>query len=258
MKLKILTPFMLITIIWSAFSGMRNGENDVSIFGFVIGSLLGLVGIPLGIAMLTVKNSNIDYPKRRLKVFAIIWGLLIFAQVYVAFGQTPSNPNKDYSKSAPKVNGNSIFRSTENFYRIKIPNGWTINKGNSLGAEFNAMSESGEASLNIVVATMKDSPKFTSHDVPVNVLVNTLKEKNETVQLIESEKQYLSNEKALYIKYKMNYKTVDSDTDIICIQYSVIKKNRIFTITLQAQQGKYSKFQDTFTETLQSFTFEDY
>lgn len=91
--------------------------------------------------------------RRGLAVFEIVCSLLLALQVHLASGQGNNNPNKDYSNNTPVVNGNNIFRSEENFYRIKIPTGWKIAKGNSLGAEFNAKSELGDASLNIVVAT---------------------------------------------------------------------------------------------------------
>lgn len=168
------------------------------------------------------------------------------------------NPNKDYSDKNPTVNGNNIFRSTENLYRIKIPKKWSLNKGNSLGAEFNSKSPLEDASLSIIVANLKTPPKFTAHDVPVEAIIESLKKNIPSTTLIESEKQFLSNEKALYIKYKFNYKTVDTDTDIICIQYSVIKKTRMFTITLQAQELTYPTYSDVFKETLESFVFEDY
>lgn len=188
----------------------------------------------------------------------IIWSLLVIVQFLMACVQGNNNPNKDYSNKTPVVNGNNIFRSEENFYRIKIPTGWKIAKGNSLGAEFNAESELGDASLSIVVATMENPPKFTAHDVPVVAVMNAIKKNNETSQFLESGKQYLSNEKALYVKYKMNYKTTDIDVDIISIQYSVIKDIRIFTITLQAQEDNYPMYQKIFQETLQSFMFENF
>lgn len=168
------------------------------------------------------------------------------------------NPNKDYSDKDPTVNGNNIFRSTENLYRIKIPKKWSINKGNSLGAEFNSKSPLEDASLSIIVANLKTPPKFTAHDVPVETIIESLKKNIPSTTLIESEKRFLSNEKAMYIKYKFNYKTVDTDTDIICIQYSVIRKTRMFTITLQAQELTYPMYIDVFRETLESFVFEDY
>ena len=168
------------------------------------------------------------------------------------------NPNKDYSDKNPTVNGSNIFRSTENLYRIKIPKKWSLNKGNSLGAEFNAKSPLEDASLSIVVANLKTPPKFTAHDVPAEAIIESLKKNIPSTTLIESEKQFLSNEKALYIKYKFNYKTLDTDTDIICVQYSVIRKTRMFTITLQAQELNYGIYSDIFKETLESFVFEDY
>jgi hypothetical protein len=168
------------------------------------------------------------------------------------------NPNKDYSDKSPTVNSNNIFRSTENLYRIKIPKKWSINKGNSLGVEFNSKSPLEDASLSIIVANLKTPPKFTAHDVPVETIIESLKKNVPSTTLIESEKQFLSNEKALYIKYRFNYKTLDIDTDIICIQYSVIKKTRMFTITLQAQELTYPAYRDVFNETLKSFVFEDY
>lgn len=172
----------------------------------------------------------------------------------VSFGQSSNN---DYSNKNPTVNGNNIFRSDENLYRIKIPQKWKINKGNSLGAEFNAKSPLEDASLSIIVANLKSPPTFTAHDVPVESIMKSVKANNPTSELIESEKQFLSNERAMYIKYKFNYKTLDSDIDIICIQYSVIKNTRIFTITLQAQELTYSLYKEVFKETLESFTFEN-
>ena len=94
--------------------------------------------------------------------------------------------------------------------------------------------------------------------MPVETLMQTITKNNPTSKLIESEKQYLSNEKALYIKYRFNYKTLDTDTDIICIQYSVIKKTKIYTVTLQAQELTYSSYINIFRETLKSFLFEDF
>lgn len=179
--------------------------------------------------------------------------------VYGTIGSiAQSNPNKDYSDKTPTVNSNNIFRSTENHYRIKIPQKWTIGKGNSLGAEFNAKSKLGDASLNIIVANLGKAPKFSAHDVPVETIMKAIKSNNPSASLIESEKQFLSNEKAMYIKYKINYKTVDADVDIISVQYSVIKDARIFTITLQAQELTYPSYKDVFRETIQSFTFEHY
>ncbi len=174
------------------------------------------------------------------------------------FNCSGQSPHKDYSDKSPNVNDNNIFRSTENQYRIKIPENWSVNKGTSLGAEFNAKSELEDASLNIIVANLKTPPTFTAHDVPVETLMQTITKNNPTSKLIESEKQYLSNEKALYIKYRFNYKTLDTDTDIICIQYSVIKKTKIYTVTLQAQELTYSSYINIFRETLKSFLFEDF
>jgi hypothetical protein len=166
--------------------------------------------------------------------------------------------HKDYSNKNPVVNDNNIFRSKENNYRIQIPINWSVNKGNSLGAEFNAKSEIGDASLNIIVATLTSPPKFTAHDIPSETLMQTIKKNNPSSILLESEKQYLSNEKALYIKYRFNYKTLDTDTDIICIQYSIIKESKIYTVTLQAQEWTYSSYKNIFRETLKSFMLEAY
>jgi hypothetical protein len=127
--------------------------------------------------------------------------LILSFQLLVATGLAQSNPNKDYGDKGPTIHANNIFRSEENHYRIKIPKKWTITKGNALGAEFNSQSESGTASLSIVVATLIDPPKFTAHDVPVDIVMKTIQSQTPTAKLLESEKQYLSNEKALYIKY---------------------------------------------------------
>lgn len=180
-----------------------------------------------------------------LNLFTIMFG---FAQ----------NQFKDYSNENPHVNGNQIFRSTKNEYRIKIPKNWKISKGNSLGAEFNAKSPLEDASINMIVVNLKTLPKFSAHDIPINAIMETIRESVPSAKLIESEKQYLSNEKAMYVKYHYNYKTIDINTDIICIQYSIIKETKIFTITLQSQEAVYSKFKEKFKETLLSFIFEKY
>jgi hypothetical protein len=87
MKTKILIPFVLVSVLWSAYNGLRNGENDGSIIFFVLGSVVAIVGIPLGIAMLTTRKGNVDYEKKRLNTFVVIWAILLLFQVVVAFGE---------------------------------------------------------------------------------------------------------------------------------------------------------------------------
>lgn len=85
MKFSTVLPFILITAIWSIYNGQSQGYGLASSIPFALGGVLALVGIPYGIATLAIKSTKVDYLKRRLNLFIIIWGILIFCQVAVHF-----------------------------------------------------------------------------------------------------------------------------------------------------------------------------
>jgi len=85
MKLNKVLPIILITIIWYLYLGLRQGMDYFSIFGYVLGGLVAVFGIPYLIAVLTIKKTNVDYPKRRFNRFITIWAIFIFMQIIVQF-----------------------------------------------------------------------------------------------------------------------------------------------------------------------------
>lgn len=87
MKLNKVLPFVLITLLWSMYLGLRQGMNYFSSIFYGLGDLLVAIGIPYLIAVLTIKRTDVDYQKRRFNRFVIIWGILIFLQVIVQFNE---------------------------------------------------------------------------------------------------------------------------------------------------------------------------
>ncbi|MBC8458471.1 MAG: hypothetical protein H8D67_10800 [Deltaproteobacteria bacterium] len=167
---------------------------------------------------------------------------------------------KDYSLIEPKVNDANIFRSEVNKYRIKLPRDWKINRGNSIGVEFNAISlfGLGGASMNMVIATLDENAGISAHDIPVDGMINLLKNRYPGVKLIESKKMFLSNEKCLLIKYSFGYKTLDYNVKLITSQYNVMRGNKAFTLTFQVAEELQKEHESVIEETLLSFVFEDF
>jgi hypothetical protein len=87
MKLSKVSPIILITLIWYWYLGIRQGFGYFSIFGYVLGGLVAVFGIPYLIAVVTIKETNADYQKRRFNRFITIWAILIFLQVIVQFNE---------------------------------------------------------------------------------------------------------------------------------------------------------------------------
>lgn len=86
MKFSVVLPFILITAIWSIYNGISQGQDGlINIIPFAIGTIIGYVGIPYGIALITVRKTSMNDAKKRFNVFLIIWCILIFSQVIVHF-----------------------------------------------------------------------------------------------------------------------------------------------------------------------------
>ena len=85
MKLSNLLPIILITVIWYMYLGIKQAMDNFSIFGYILGGLVAVIGIPYLIAVLTIKNTNEDYQKKRFNRFIITWAIFILLQVIVQF-----------------------------------------------------------------------------------------------------------------------------------------------------------------------------
>jgi hypothetical protein len=85
MKLIILAPFILASAILATYIGIQNRENAFSVLAFVFGSLLASVGLPLGLAVIAIGSSKIDYSKKRFQIFVTIWTFLFVSNVFVTF-----------------------------------------------------------------------------------------------------------------------------------------------------------------------------
>ncbi|TXK45710.1 hypothetical protein FVR03_12235 [Pontibacter qinzhouensis] len=165
---------------------------------------------------------------------------------------------KDYASLEPKVNGNNIYRSDINHYRIKIPKSWSINKPNSIGVEFNAVDPLGMATMNVHVTHFDNPPKKDAHDFPVSEALNGFKQIMPITILLESKKTYVNNLKCLHVKVKSNIKSLDDDYYIITRNYVFLRGNRMISLTYQVIEEFDTEYSTIFEDSVLSFVFEDH
>lgn len=195
-----------------------------------------------------------------MKTTLIIFFFLFCLNQALSYGQDKKIEDKtikDYSGQEPALNDANIYRSETNKYRIKIPEGWKINRPNGIGVEFNATHPMEIATMNIAI-TEQDKPKnISAYDISVNKFIEQIKIMYPTARLLKSEKIYLNNEECLLIKYDFNYKTLDIVLNIITYHYNVMKDKKAFTLTFQVQKDFEKQMTSIFEESLISFVFED-
>jgi hypothetical protein len=81
MKFRTLLPFILVSYIWACYTGLAIGESNFSAYTIAIGSVLAMVGIPYGIALIGKRNN----PRRQFTTFFIVWCIFIIANVVTFF-----------------------------------------------------------------------------------------------------------------------------------------------------------------------------
>ena len=109
-----------------------------------------------------------------MKRIPLLLTLLLCHLAILGIGQNYTNNSqifKDYSKQEPKINGANIYRSEENKYRVKVPDGWSINRPNSIGVEFNSQHPFEIASMNILVGSSVEIKNISVYDIPVNRII---------------------------------------------------------------------------------------
>jgi len=165
---------------------------------------------------------------------------------------------KDYSNLNPQVNSANIYRSKINGYRIKIPDNWIIEKGNTLGTEFHCKPLSDDATIAVQAGQHASLLKIDIEMFPVEIMLDKFKQRMTGFKLLKDEITYLANEKTRHLQFSGEIFHIDGLHSLTTDFYIVLRKDRFYNIMLQSNSDKYQQYKNIFFEILKSFYFEDY
>jgi hypothetical protein len=83
MNFKKVLPFLLVAICWGIYSGYVIKEQMILFYAIGVG--LGITLVAWGLAALTVTSNQVDYGKKRYKVFVTAWSVFLAIQVINLF-----------------------------------------------------------------------------------------------------------------------------------------------------------------------------
>ena len=165
---------------------------------------------------------------------------------------------KNYSDLDLKVNGANLYRSKINGYRIKIPDNWLIEKGNTLGTEFHCRPSSDDALISVQVGTLKGLNNIPIEKFPIDLFLNTIKNRVDNLRVLKEEMTSLANVPTKHIQFEFELNHLNEKYYKITDYYITIRNDKFYNIMLQAHKSKYDNYHDEFYESLKSFWFEDY
>lgn len=159
----------------------------------------------------------------------------------------------------------SSYRNSSYKYAIIYPADWKIARDD--GKVFSVLNKSKDVNINIVAEELgpndRQYKKIT--DIP-NIkkdLVALIKQMTKTPS-VESGTTILSNESALWFKFRYVHKSLDVELNFIVYQIAVLKNDNRYTLTAKVSgsskreaENKFNKFWPTIKTSLTSFTLTE-
>jgi ABC-type transport system involved in multi-copper enzyme maturation permease subunit len=162
----------------------------------------------------------------------------------------------DKSSTHDEILGN-LYRNTKYQFRIKFPLDWKIDKGDGPNILVKAISTEG-SNINIYVKDLGIPLGSINELFTLDEWATSVTEKFPAADILEVKTLRIDNREAFYVKYSLNYQTLDQELDMTMYSVAVTNRNFLYAITAGARSRFFSDEEVTLNESVRTFVLEDY
>ena len=165
---------------------------------------------------------------------------------------------KDFSSVDLTINENNYYHSSVNNYRIQVPSGWMLTKGQALGIELNMVSPDKGAIFSLQVATFKNKA-ISVDDIPDNFFLKLLEsDRVSDMNIRFSDMTNIANQKTKHISMSFSYSQLNEKLDYLVDFYTFVYDKKEFNLICKSKTELGQIFINDFKAILNSFMLEKY
>jgi hypothetical protein len=157
-----------------------------------------------------------------------------------------------FSAFLSKAQSLAVFKT--NNYTFSYPQSWTIDTSRTMGIDVFVLSQvdtiTDKFRENVNVLSSNVEGQHVTLDTVVKVSLNQIKGMMNDLQIIES--KIYERDGTTY--HKIDFMATQGIFKLRCVQYYLVTKKFVYTVTLTAEVDKYEKYKEVGTKVLDSFT----
>lgn len=195
-------------------------------------------------------------------LITLIWSIFLVARFNAPKALTTNYSNdveyKDFSSVDLTINENNYYHSNINNFRIQVPSGWMLIKGQALGIELNMVSPDKGAIFSLQVANFKNQA-ISIDDIPDNFFLKLLESNRVSeMKIRNSEITNIANQRTKHISASFSYNELNEKLDYNIEFYTFTYEKKQFNLTCKSKKELGQVFTNDFNQILLSFMLETY
>ncbi len=168
----------------------------------------------------------------------------------------------DKSPANSKIEG-SLYRNLKYNFRIKFPENWEIEPGDGLHVVQKASSGNSTISVIIMQFDLKGEPEIdnisqiATKDEYIPMIVESIKPDYPDMVLLGSGETKIDNKQAYWMEHSASYQALDKKLKMKFINYWVIDKDIMYTISAGSSIDDYESVKPTIIQSIETFVLEN-